>query len=611
MCSILGVTSLKRRIVTFVIAIALLIVSTNNACRVGNHNGRPTGHPDPPFKGEVSPDALVDDGAPGNYGGTLILATPYNPKSFNPVIALEASSLWVTGDTIYKSLTGYDNYLQKDVPGLASSWDNSPDGLTWTFHLRKGVQWSDGEPFTADDVVFTLEATLDPKIASPNRDQLLNSDGSAPEVRKADDYTVELRLKEINAYLIAALNQVFLAPKHKCEAAYKAGDFSKTLSVSTDPNDVVGLGPYRLESYIPDQRVVLVRNPYYWKVDKDHNRLPYFDKVIFLIVPNNNAWALSMINGDIMMHQQIFPGNVDSITKGEQNGDYKVTDLGPSGNVNYIAFNEDSRKDDNGKPRVDPIKLSWFRDKRFRQAIAYSINREAMIRTALGGHGVSVYTLDSPANKAWYTDDTAKYPYDPDKARALLREMGIWDRNGDGIAEDSGGHDVKFNLFTNANNDVKLNMGTAIKDNLKKVGIDVNLQPIDFNQLQAKLFATRDFDAVIGTWQAAVPPDPVGAKNIVMPTGVSYVAFPEQKEPLTDWERKLAEYMNLCSTTMDLATRQKYYHEAMKVWSENLPEIDLIAANYFVAAKNNVGNFKPSVLANFTYWNIDQLYFTH
>src|SRR5262249_30102487 len=152
------------------------------------------------FLGEVSPDAQVEDITPGNYGGTLILATPGNPKTFNPVTAFGTASVWVIGDTIYKSLTGYDNFEQKDVPGLASSWEHSDDGLTWIFHLRKGVSWSDGEPFTADDVVFTLALTFDPKIPSPNRDGLLNPDGSHPEYRKIDDYTVELRLEEVNSY---------------------------------------------------------------------------------------------------------------------------------------------------------------------------------------------------------------------------------------------------------------------------------------------------------------------------------------------------------------------------------------------------------------------------
>jgi peptide/nickel transport system substrate-binding protein len=599
---------LKSRILLVGLVIGLLVVAACSACKNASHNA-PTGKPVPPFVGELSPDAQVEDITPGNYGGTLIIATPNNPRSFNPVTALETPSLWVIGDTIYKSLTGYDNYEQKDVPGLASSWEHTADGLTWTFHLRKGVSWSDGEPFNADDVIFTLDATFDPKMPSPNRDVLLNPDGSPLDYRKVDDYTVEIRLKEIDPYLIGALNQVYLAPKHKWEATYKAGEFDKALAVSTDPKDVVGLGPYMLESYAPDQKVVLKRNPYYWKVDRDHKRLPYIDKIVFLIVPNNNVWALKMIDGEIDMHQQIFPDHLESIQRGEQKGDYKVHRLGPSQNVSYLVFNQDTRKNDRGEPRVDPVKLSWFRDVRFRQAVSYAIDREAMIRTALNTEGIPAYTLDTPANKIWYTDQVHKYPYDPEKAKGLLREMGIWDRNGDGIAEDAAGHPVSFNLVTNSSNEVRVNMANLAKENLKKVGIDVAIQAIDLNQVQAKVTGTRDFEAVIGTWQAAVPPDPVGSKNIMMPSGYSYVAFPEQKEPSTEWERKLTEYLNLSSKTLDLPTRQRYYQEAVNVWSEDLPEIDLISPNYFVAAKNNIGNFKPSTLANFTYWNSDQLYF--
>ena len=599
---------MNSRVLLVVSVIGLLALTACSACKTASGNA-PTGKAEPPFLGEVSPDAEVDDIKSGNYGGTLIIGTPNNPRSFNPITALETPSLWVIGDTIYKSLTSYDNYQQQDAPGLASSWEHSPDGLTWVFHLRKGVRWSDGEPFTADDVVFTLDATFDPKMPSPNRDGLLNPDGSPLDYRKIDDYTVEIRLKEINPYLIGALNQVYLAPKHKWEAAYKAGEFDKALSVSADPKDVVGLGPYVLESYAPDQKVVLQRNPYYWKVDQDHKRLPYIDKIVFLIVPSNNVWALKMINGEIYMHQQIFPDQLESIEHGQQKGNYTVHKLGPSPNLSYLAFNQDTRKNDRGEPYVDPVKLTWFRDVRFRQAVSYAIDREAMVRTTLNDQGIPVYSLDTPANKIWYTDQIHKYPYDPEKAKALLRDMGIWDRKGNGIAVDAGGHPVSFNLITNSSNAVRVNMGNLVRDNLKKVGIDVNLQPIDLNQVQARVTGTRDFDSVIGTWQAPVPPDPVGSKNIMMPSGYSYVAFPEQKVPSTEWERKLTDLLNLSSKTFDLTTRQKYYWEAMNVWSEDLPEIDLIAPNYFVAAKNNIGNFKPSTLANFTYWNIDQLYF--
>lgn len=601
---------MKSKIVVFGLVIGLLIIAACSACKNGTSN-RPTGKPTPPFQGSVSPNAQVEDINPGTYGGMLVIGTPGNPNTFNAITAVDILALWVIGDVLYKPLVGYDNFEQKDVPALASSWDTSADGLTWTFHLRKGVRWSDGEPFNADDVIFTLETTFDPNIPCLNRNLLTQSDGSLPTYSKIDDYTVELRLKEANATLIEALNEVYLVPKHKWEEAYKSGSFGQALGVNTDPKDVVGLGPYRLASYVPDQKVELERNPYYWKVDKKGQRLPYLDRVTFLVVPNNNTWALKMASGELDMQQQIFPAVLDTIKQGESKADYTMTDLGASFDTSYLVLNQDLRKDKSGKPHVDPIKLKWFRDVRFRQAVSYGIDREAMVRTALEGHGVPIYGFDSPANKLWYTDTIPKYPYDPEKSKALLKEMGIWDRDGDGIAEDSDGNPIRFILNVNATNDVRVHQGTSIKENLKRIGMDVNLQPIDLNLLNARLHETRDFEAEIGAWQASVPPDPVGSKDMLLPSGEVYVAFPGQTEPSTDWEKKLAEFVSLCSKTSDLPTRQKYYWEAMKIWSEYLPEIDLIAGDYVYAAKNRIGNLKPSPLHNFTYWNIDQLYFKY
>jgi peptide/nickel transport system substrate-binding protein len=599
---------LKTRVALIGLVTGLLAIAACSACKPGSRNG-PTGKPVPPFEGDVSPDAQVADIVPGTYCEKLVIGIPSSPNTFNAVTAVDTNSLWVIGDVLYKSLSGYDNYEQKDAAGLAKSWDVSPDGLTWTFHLRQGVRWSDGEPFDADDVIFSFQATFDPAIPSINRNLFTQSDGSSPTYDKVDDYTVRLHLKEPNAFVIGALNNVYLVPKHKWETAYRSGTFAQAIGVTTDPKDVVGLGPYRLASYVPDQKVEVERNPYYWKVDNNKQRLPYIDRVIFVVVPNNNTWALKMTSGELDMQQQIFPGVLDTIEQGAAKQDYKVWDLGASFNTTYLVLNQDPRKDKSGKPYVDPVKLKWFREVKFRQAVSYGIDREAMIRTALGRPGEALYGFDSKANKLWYTADVHQYPYDPEKAKGLLKEIGIWDRDGDGVAEDSDGHPIKFILNVNAGNDVRVSQGTLIKDNLKKIGIDVNLQPIDSNLLNAKLHQTRDFDAQVGAWQASVPPDPVGSKDILLPSGELYVAYPGQKEPSTDWEKKLAEYINLCSRTNDLAERQKYYWEAMKLWSEYLPEIDLIAGDYYVAAKNKIGNLKPSALANFTYWNIEELYF--
>ncbi|MGH9822053.1 MAG: ABC transporter substrate-binding protein [Blastocatellia bacterium] len=569
----------------------------------------PSGVANPGFQGAVPEDVAQADCVPGTYGGTLVIGTPHNPQTFNMITALFASSTWVIDHIIFNSIVGYDNYAQKVAPELAKSWEASPDGLTWTIHLRKGVRWSDGAPFNCDDVIFSYQVMSDPEIASPERNTFVQSDGTVPVIEKVDDYTFRFHLKD-PADMVPALNDFHPIPKHKWESVYKAGNFRNAMSISSDPSDVVGTGPYRLVSFKADQQITLERNPYYWKVDSKHQRLPYIDRVVFLIVPDNNTWNLKMENGDIDLYIQIQQG-VDEVRRFETKGDYKVYDLGPSLTVNFLAFNQDTGNDKNGKHFVDPVKLKWFRDVKFRQAVEYAIDRDAIIRTALNGRGKPIWTPDSPAIKLWAFDPPMKRPYNPEIAKELLKEIGIYDRNGDGIAEDGDGHPVKFSLMTNSNNSVRVNMVTLIKENLKNVGLDVNLDLIDPNLMSNRMQFSRDFDAMLSSWQAGVPPDPIEGKDQLLPTGESYAAFPRQKTPSTEWEKQLLDLLNKSMGTNDLANRQKYYRQAMQIWTDYLPEIDLVSPEAFAAAKNSVGNLKPSALPNFVEWNIDELYFKY
>lgn len=587
--------------ITRVVLAFFLLASV--ACKSAPEQSQSAGNlPNPPFAGNAPVDAQANESESGRYGGTLALAVPQNPKSFNPVIANETSTFLVISQVVYKALTDYDNQTQKDTPGLAKLWEVSPDGLSWTFNLRRGVQWSDGAPFTADDVLFTFQVTFDEKVAAPGRDLFTQSDGSYPAVEKADDHTVRFRLKEPNALFLSAVGSTMLIPKHKLAAVYQAGNFNQALLANTDPKEIVGLGPYRVQSFTTEQRVVLERNPYYWRVDRAGQRLPYIDRIVFVVVTDANAATLRFQNGETDMLWDIGPESVDLLKRGEQQGGYQLHDLGASFNTTFLVFNQDTAKYRNA------TKLKWFRNVKFRQAISYAIDREALVRAVFLGYGAPLHGFMSPANKTWYNDDIPKYPHDPEKAKQLLSEIGIEDRNADGKLEDADGKPVKFSINTNANNPTRVNVGTLVKEQLAKIGVEVNFQPLDFNLLIEKLAATRDFDAIILGWQAAVPPDPVISQNGLLPTGAAYGAFPNQKTPATDWEKRLQELLLENARTGDLTKRKQTFSEAMRIWSENLPEIDLVASHYFVAARNRFGNFKPSPLANYAYWNVDELY---
>ena len=589
-----------KKLISLSLLLALIIIGGCGPTRPQKASGTPN----PPFQGQTPEDAYVINSEPGTYGGTLVLGLPGNPKTFNVVTAAEVLSAWVTAGPVYKALVDWDNEKQQDIPGLAKSWESTPDGLQWTFNLRKGVMWSDGTPFTADDVVFTFEINFDRNIAAPGGDLFTQSDGSFPTIQKVDQHTVMFQLKEPNAAFAAAIGSTYLIPKHKWENDYKAGNFRQILTLSTSPQDVVGLGPYRVQSFTTDQRLVLERNPYYWKVDKNQQRLPYLDRVVFVIVPDFNTAALKFQSGELDMVWGISPDNVDAVRSKEQEGDYTIYNLGPAFNTDFIVFNQDLAKYKN------QVKLRWFREQKFRQAVSHAIDRDAIVRTAFQGHGIPLFNFNSPANKVWFTENITTYPYNPDRARELLKEIGIEDRNGDGKLEDSQGNPIKFMINTNSNRQYRINMGMLIKENLAKIGMDVTLQPLEPGLISEKLQDTRDFDAIILGWQSQVPPDPIIGKNVLLPSANTYYAFPNQTEPSTEWERRLQELVTLNSRQTNLSDRQQSYWEAMKIWSDYLPEIELTAPNYFVGAKNRFGNFKPSPLANFVFWNIDELYLT-
>ncbi|HYL98178.1 MAG TPA: ABC transporter substrate-binding protein, partial [Blastocatellia bacterium] len=243
---------MPRKLIAAVISVFLFALG---ACK-GPRGKHASGTPNPVFLGEVAQDAGVSDCDPGRYGGTLVMATPYNPETFNIITALSDSATSIVDHTVFNSITGYDNFKQIVVPELARSWEASSDALTWTIHLRRGVRWSDGVPFNADDVVFSYQVMSDPQIASPERNTFAQSDGSVPAIEKIDDYTVRFRLKTPFDFS-AALNDLHPVPEHKWETVYKNGGFRNAMSISANLNDVIGTGPYRLVSFAADQQITL------------------------------------------------------------------------------------------------------------------------------------------------------------------------------------------------------------------------------------------------------------------------------------------------------------------------------------------------------------------
>jgi peptide/nickel transport system substrate-binding protein len=572
---------------------------------------RPTsaGDPDPPFRGEVPEDAFVANVESGEYGGTLSIIIDGDLGTLNPLLASGATDQDIR-DILFASLSRYDNFERVQRAELASDWDVSDDDLTWTFHLRRGLRWSDGHPFDADDVMFTFDVVADTTVPTSARDNLL-VDGRLPDVEKVDEHTVRFRLHQVDALFLEHVGNVHILPEHCWRDAYEAGRFEEVMSTGEPPENVVGLGPYRIVEYSADERVVYTRNPYYWKVDGSGNRLPYFDRVILVIVRDQNTQFLKFLGGEVDILEMLRPEDYRQAKTQAEEKDFSIINLGPALRSHFLCFNlNPDRNPDTGKPYADPVHVSWFREADFRRAVSRAIDRKSMVRQFMDGRGQPLYRYSGPSEGIWHNPDAPTYPYDPDRAEELLEGIGYRDRDGDGVREDPRGNPIRFVIETQTENVTRVNMGNMIADDLRKIGLDVTLRPIAFNSLVDKILGSMSFDAFILGWEAGVPPDPLQGKNILLSSGRLHVWHGGQEKPATAWEAEIDSLVNLMSRTVEVQERKTYYDRVQVILAERQPMIFLATPNSYTAVYNRLGNYKPSVLRPINYHNIEELYRT-
>lgn len=555
----------------------------------------------------IPKDKLVKD-IEGVQGGKLILSIPGNLDTFNILLTNTADTQTSLGGYVFQGLTDLDPVTMADVPQLAKTFETSADGLTYTYTLREGVMWSDGQPFTVEDVLFTFGLVYDASLAIGEREMLMNPDGSLPEITKLNDHQVQFKIKTINVLFNGAVGSVKILPKHLWEKSFKDGQFATAMSLSEDPAKIVGTGPFVIDSYTTDQRLVLKRNPYYYEFDKNGTRLPYLDKVIRVITPDFQADLIKFQNGETDMFEIRKPEDVDLLKRDEAKGNYTVHNVGTGFNTYYLVFNQNNRANAEGKPYVEAKKLKLFSDKRFKQAISYAIDRESIVKTVMNEQATPIYAFTSPANTLWYNPEQKKYSYDLAKAKELLAEIGLKDTNNDGKLEYEDGTPVAFNIKTNAENNMRIQTCNLLRTDLAKLGIEISLSPIPMNSVSGNLNKDYDYDAILLGWGSAVPPDPVMSKSVMLSSGQSHNWNPMQPTPQTAWEKRIDELMMQNQSTLDKNERRKIWFEVLNIWGEELPEIMILAPNINVAIKNNFGNVKPIALRPYFDYNSQEIY---
>ena len=526
----------------------------------------------------------------GKYGGTLVLATTSDPKSFNAIVAKESSTTSVT-DLIFEGLTQTNGITLKVEPKLAERWEVSSDGLVWTFHLRKDVVWSDGYLFSADDVVFTFNDLIyNEKIPASARD-IFTVDGKIFKVEKIDDHMVQFTLPVRFAPFLRGMSQEIL-PKHKLEKAVIEGKFAFTWGIDTPPQEIIGTGAFKLKEYVPGQRVVFEQNSKYWRKSSAEESLPFISKIVYLIVQNQDTVLLKFMEGEVdycSLRGMDFP----MLKPEEQKYNFMIYDVGPDFGSNFIVFNQNSGVNlKTQQSFVEPFKLAWFTNLEFRRAIAHSIDKEKIVQILMNGLGYPQDSAMSPSSGFFYNPDAIKYKYDLAKAKEILRKAGFRDKNADGYLEDKSGHTIEFNLYTNSGSTERMQIASIIRHDLEKIGMKVNFLPLEFNNLVGKLTATYDWDSIILGLTGGI--EPHFGKNVWASDGQLHMWNPRQKSPQTAWETRVDDIFNAGVQELDEQKRKTLYDEWQVIISRELPVIHTVLGASLFAIRNKFENLHPT-----------------
>ena len=551
-------------------------------------------------------DYLQSQAPVGKFGGTFVSSTiGEGPKTFNPFNSKDNISSQMS-DIMYDGLVTTDPVSGDTIPKLAKSF--TVNGKEYIVKLRHGIKWSDGKPITADDVVFTWQNIIFNGFGNTSTRDSIVIDGKLPTVEKLDDYTVKFVTPEPFAPFLRMLATP-IAPKHFFEPAVKKGKayFDGFLSTNINPKILVTSGAFRLKEYVPAQRVVFERNPDYYVINKDEQKLPYLDKLVYLIVGDINNQVLKFEGGELD-EISLQGANVARFKEMEKHGDFTVYNIGPNTGTMYISMNMNNRKDENGKYYVDPKKQVWFQDKNFRQAVDYAIDRENMIFNIANGLAEPLFTPET-LNSIFLNKELKGYGRNLEKSKELLKKSGFsWDKAGHLI--DKFGNHVEFDLYTNAGNTEREAIGVMVKQDLEDLGMKVNFKPIEFNSLVNKLMATLDWDMVIMGFTGS-PLEPNGGKNVWLSDGTLHIFNQRLEKDLNSRRYPFEKRIDYLYTQGALATkfedRKKYYDEYQAIVYDEKPLIYIYSPIIIVALRDKFKNIYPTNLGGVTH-NIEEIY---
>ena len=548
----------------------------------------------------------------GRSGGALTIATISEPLTLNLAISNDASSSGVLG-YLFEGLTETSWLTDRVEPALAESWDRSDDGMKWTFQLRRDVTWHDGEPFTAHDVDFTFNRIIyNDDIPASSRStfdfRYVDDNGDWQEgpmdVVAIDDHTVEFSLPVPFAPFLRSMGTA-IYPRHILEQHVDDGTFVDTWGIDTDPVEIIGTGPFTIESYEPGERVVLARNPNYWLTDDEGNRLPYLDRIVHNIVADLEAEFDKFLAGESDSHG-VLGEEYAELEPLQEEGNFTIHRRGPGFGTTFLGFNVNPGADpETGEPYVAGEKLEWFGNVQFRQAVAHSIDKDTIIAEVQHGLGYPQWSSVSPASGDFHNPDVRRYEYDLDRANEILDGLGWTDTDGDGTREDGDGNEIEFTLVTNEGNSVREEVGRTVRQGMEQIGIRADFELVDFGDLVSQLTSSYDWEAMIIGFTGGT--DPYSGINFWHSSEALHLWYPNQPQPATEWEAEIDELYVMGSQELDHNVRVGHYQRAQEVAAENVPVIYTTLAERLSATSNVFGNLTPTL---YSLWDIRYLYRT-
>lgn len=546
----------------------------------------------------------------------IVARTGQDPKTFNYAFIQESPNI---RGFVYEGLIS-ENSKGEIEPALAESWQISDDKLRIVLTLREGLKWSDGEPLTVDDVLFTYnDIYLNEKIPTGYRDLLrIGQSGAFPRVRKLDERRVEFAISEPFAPFLR-ITGIAILPAHVLRATVRTNDsegkpkFLSTWGVDTAPTEIIGNGPYTIESYVPSERLIFRRNPYYWKKDAQGNQLPYIERLVWQIVESTDTAVIQFRSGGLDT-VQVGPATFALLKREEKRGNFTIYNAGASSSTLFVTFNL-NKGQRNGKPLVNPIKSRWFNTVAFRQAVAQAIDRQTMINNTLQGLGElqnSPISVQSP----YYLspkEGLKVYDYNPEKAKKLLLGAGFKYNTAKQLL-DADGNRVRFTMISQTGSKLVESLGAQIKRDLGKIGIQVDYSQIDFGTIGDKLDNTFDWECWLGGITGGIEPN--DGFNVWSPDG-SFHPFNQKPQPgrtpltnreVADWEAEIGRLYIQGARELDEAKRKAIYGETQQIAQEYLPFIHLVNQLEMAAVRNRIQGVDLSSLDyESVLWNVAQL----